>query len=202
MVIYVVNARISRSPRTLRARAQARCKAAAALKYPSLVTVAPPCTIPHLCVKNVPETVAYYASKLCFGIVHTPDEYATVHGQVYLPADKEPETSTTQIMFKPLPTDAEWKGVKFVPSSSMIRLEHKEDVDEFFEKAKQKGTTVLEEPNSKPWRIRQAMFKDLDGQFHIRATANLCSCRSSSYHLLRVRTPQLRKAGKTVAEIW
>jgi uncharacterized glyoxalase superfamily protein PhnB len=121
-----------------------------------------PVLIPHVGVKSVVDSVAWYVDKLGFSQNAQSQFPPEMHGHVYLgPSVCE---STCQIMFYP---EKDEERLKKTCYPILIQLDEKgkgkEQVDEWREKLHKRGAKVDVEPTDQPWMCRDVRFKDPDG---------------------------------------
>ncbi|MEM7412152.1 MAG: VOC family protein [Myxococcota bacterium] len=109
---------------------------------------------PVLAVPDVHETVAFYRDKLDFHIDFVEGD-PPVHARVC--ADPSYSAPTVHIRFEPLPAGAE------VNPSLSLWLYVGVNLDDLFERYRDRGVQVLEEPSDRPWGLRQFSIRDCNG---------------------------------------
>lgn len=109
---------------------------------------------PVLAVPDVNETLAFYRDKLGFHVDFVEGD-PPVHARVC--ADPTYSSPTVHIRFEPLPA-----GVPANPSVHLW-LHVGTGLDRLFGLYRQRGVEILEEPNDRPWGLRQFAIRDCNG---------------------------------------
>jgi len=109
---------------------------------------------PVLAVPDVDETVAFYRDKLGFHVDFVEGD-PPLHARVC--ADPSYSSPTVHIRFEPLPPGAS------VNPSVYLWLHVGTGLDELFALYQGRDVVVLEEPNDRPWGLRQFSIRDCNG---------------------------------------
>ena len=109
---------------------------------------------PVLAVSDVNETVAYYRDMLGFHVDFVEGD-PPVHARVC--ADPTYKSPTVHIRFEPLPRGAS------VNPTVYLWLHVGQGLDDLFILYRERGVAIIEEPNDRPWGLRQFTIKDCNG---------------------------------------
>jgi uncharacterized glyoxalase superfamily protein PhnB len=109
---------------------------------------------PVLAVPDVLETVAYYRDKLGFHVDFVAGE-PPVHARVC--ADPSYSAPTVHIRFEPLEPGASTNA------SVYLWLQVGTGLERLFRTYRDRGVTVVREPQDRPWGLRQFIVQDCNG---------------------------------------
>jgi uncharacterized glyoxalase superfamily protein PhnB len=110
-----------------------------------------PSAVPEIPAVNVDKTVAYYVNSLGFTL-DFGDDHGGLAGVsrgncrlfVTNKSFREPHGNTGPVLF--------W-----------LNLDHKAEVDQLFIEWKSAGAKIVSEPEDKPWKLREFIAADIDG---------------------------------------
>jgi len=115
-----------------------------------------PPAVPEIPVRSVEEAAGYYVEALGFTFDWGNDE-----GGIGGISQGDCRMFLTNAPFR----DAHGNAA---PAVVWLNLDSKHAVDELYERWKQSGAKILAEPEDKPWKLREFLTADLDGnQFRV-----------------------------------